>query len=251
MPQIVTLHSYRGGTGKSTAAANIALLAAAAGRRVAVVDTDIQTPDIHIFFGLDNLTSCRSLADYLTGRCEIADAVGAISPGGNGELYVVPARSRINEVNEILMRGYDVGLLREGFDELISTFDLDIVLLDTRSGMGNETIAAMAICNCLLVITRPDHLTTEARQTMPPASRLGNPSTSVVVNMVHEKMTDNTVRRHAEHIYGSPVIAMLPYCAELAALGSDGLFARDYPEHAIVSAYRQVAETILADPGRP
>src|SRR5205807_10067556 len=98
MRQIITLHSYRGGTGKSTAAANIALLTAASGRRVAVVDTDIQTPDIHIFFGLNDLSSCRSLADYLVGRCEIADAVGTISPDAyEGKLYVVPARSRINE----------------------------------------------------------------------------------------------------------------------------------------------------------
>jgi len=249
MPQIVTLHSYRGGTGKSTAVANIGLLAAASGCRVAVVDTDIQTPDIHFFFGLDHPTSCRSLADYLTGRCEIADAVGAVTPGGAGELFVVPARSRINEVNEILMRGYDVGLLREGFEELIDTFDLDIVLLDTRSGMGNETVAAIAICSSLLVITRPDHLTAEAGQTVSLARRLGNPDTSVVVNMVHDPGAGDTVRRRAEHVYGSPVIAMLPYCAELAALGSNGLFARDFPGHAIVSAYRQMVGALAT--GRP
>ena len=108
--------------------------------------------------------------------------------------HVVPARSRINEVNEILMRGYDVGLLREGFDELIEAFDLDIVILDTRSGMGNETVGAMAVCTSLLIITRPDHLTEEARESISLARRLGDPSAAVVVNMVPEAMPGDTVR---------------------------------------------------------
>jgi MinD-like ATPase involved in chromosome partitioning or flagellar assembly len=42
MPQIISIHSYRGGTGKSNITANLAALLAANGRRVGVVDTDIQ-----------------------------------------------------------------------------------------------------------------------------------------------------------------------------------------------------------------
>ena len=49
---IVSVHSYRGGTGKSNTTANLAALLALNGRRVGVVDTDIQSPGIHILFGL-------------------------------------------------------------------------------------------------------------------------------------------------------------------------------------------------------
>ncbi len=246
-PRIVTVHSYRGGTGKSTTAANAALLATAAGRRVAVVDTDIQSPGLHRFFGLGRFASCRSLADYLVGNCEIIDAVGSMPAGeSGGELWIVPARSRINEVNEILTHGYDVGLLREGFDALIEELALDVVFLDTHSGMGNETAVAVAVSTSLLVITRADHLTSEAGENISLARSLGDPVTSVVVNMVPEGMPVETVSEQAEHIYQSPVIATLPYCHEVAALGGDGLFALHNPEHEIVTAYQEMTAKVLA-----
>ena len=50
MAQIISIHSFRGGTGKSNTTANIAALLAAGGRRVGVVDTDIQSPGIHVLF---------------------------------------------------------------------------------------------------------------------------------------------------------------------------------------------------------
>jgi MinD-like ATPase involved in chromosome partitioning or flagellar assembly len=250
IPHIVTLHSYRGGTGKSTIAANVALLAAATGYRVAVADTDIQTPGLHRFFGLGQMSTCRSLADYLVGKCEMHDAAGAIPIGGSGgALFVVPARSRINEVNEILMRGYDIGLLREGFDNLAEGLGLDLVILDTHSGMANETVVAVAMSTSLLVITRADHLTSEVKENISIARRLAHPRVSIVVNMVPDGISQDAVTERAEQFYQSPVIAILPYSAEVAALGSDRLLVRDNPSHEIVSGYQHVTAKILAGAG--
>jgi MinD-like ATPase involved in chromosome partitioning or flagellar assembly len=180
----------------------------------------------------------------------MGDAAGSIPiDGSGGRLYVVPARSRINEVNEILTRGYDVGLLREGFDGLVEELGLDLVFLDTHSGMGNETAAAVAMCTSLLVITRADHLTAEVKENISLARRLGHPSVSVVVNMVPAGVTRDSVTSQAERFYQAPVIATLPYCAEVAALGSEGLLARDNPGHEFVSAYQGVTASILAGAG--
>ena len=52
MSRIVSIHSFRGGTGKSNTTANLAAILAASGRRVGVIDTDIQSPGIHVLFGL-------------------------------------------------------------------------------------------------------------------------------------------------------------------------------------------------------
>jgi len=41
MAKIISIHSFRGGTGKSNTSANVAALLATEGRRVGVVDTDI------------------------------------------------------------------------------------------------------------------------------------------------------------------------------------------------------------------
>jgi septum site-determining protein MinD len=73
MTRIVSLHSYRGGTGKSNLTANLATTIAMQGKRVGIIDTDIQSPGIHILFQLDEKMINRSLNDYLWGRCAIAD----------------------------------------------------------------------------------------------------------------------------------------------------------------------------------
>jgi MinD-like ATPase involved in chromosome partitioning or flagellar assembly len=48
MSRIISIHSFRGGTGKSNTTANVAALLAAEGLRIGVVDTDIQSPGIHV-----------------------------------------------------------------------------------------------------------------------------------------------------------------------------------------------------------
>ena len=71
MSKIISVHSFRGGTGKSNISANIASQLAQRGHRVGVIDTDIQSPGIHVLFGMDEEQIDRSLNDYLWGRCNI------------------------------------------------------------------------------------------------------------------------------------------------------------------------------------
>ncbi len=65
MSKIISVHSFRGGTGKSNTTANLATLLAAEGRRVGVIDTDIQSPGIHVLFGLHEEDMKYSLNDYI------------------------------------------------------------------------------------------------------------------------------------------------------------------------------------------
>src|SRR3954451_22333979 len=80
MSKIVSIHAFRGGTGKSNITANLAALMAAEGCRVGVIDTDIQTPGIHVLFDLDEQKPRRSLNDYLWGKCELQDTTYNVTP---------------------------------------------------------------------------------------------------------------------------------------------------------------------------
>ena len=64
MAQSISIHSFRGGTGKSNTTANIAALLAMQGRCVGVVDTDIQSPGIHVLFGMDEEEMTFSLTAF-------------------------------------------------------------------------------------------------------------------------------------------------------------------------------------------
>src|SRR5882757_8738219 len=48
--RIVTFYSYKGGTGRSMALANFAWLTAASGKRVLVIDWDLEAPGLHRYF---------------------------------------------------------------------------------------------------------------------------------------------------------------------------------------------------------
>ena len=74
MGKIVSIHSFRGGTGKSNVTANLAAQAAMQGKRVGIVDTDIASPGIHVLFGMDKDSMGKTMNDYLNGKCSIVDA---------------------------------------------------------------------------------------------------------------------------------------------------------------------------------
>jgi septum site-determining protein MinD len=94
---IISVHSFRGGTGKSNTTANLAAILAQRGRRVGVIDTDIQSPGIHVLFGLDGNSISSSLNDYLWGGRPIEEAAHDVTPngqlGGEGKIYLPPALS--------------------------------------------------------------------------------------------------------------------------------------------------------------
>ncbi len=119
MTQIISVHSFRGGTGKSNTTANLATLLAMEGKRVGIVDTDIQSPGIHVLFNLDESEMVHSLNDYLWGKCEIQEAAKDVTDKVGvdikGKIFLIPASMKAGEIARVLREGYDVGLLNDGF----------------------------------------------------------------------------------------------------------------------------------------
>src|SRR4051794_32334971 len=95
MGKIISIHSFRGGTGKSNTTANLAVLAARAGKRVGVIDTDIHSPGIHVIFGLKPDDFRYALNDYLWGRCRIDEAAYDMSANLAGDVPPASPRARL------------------------------------------------------------------------------------------------------------------------------------------------------------
>ncbi|MEU7164123.1 P-loop NTPase [Streptomyces morookaense] len=247
MARIIALHSHRGGTGRSSIAANLARLMADTGRRVALVDTDLQAPAAHVLLGVAPHSADRTLAGYLTGLCEIEEATVLLTAGfGDGELFLVPARAEASGIHEIIAQGYDVGLLREGFDRLAGCLQLDVLLLDTHAGISNETVAAVASADILLMVTRPCQLDLSgAGEATEFALRLNCPGRALVVNTVPPGTAAGPARRRAEAAYGLPARAVLPYVPEFACLAGDRLFAAAHPDHPLTARLTALIPALL------
>src|SRR5436189_50223 len=67
--KIITFYSYKGGTGRSMALANVAWILASQGKRVLIVDWDLEAPGQHRYFHPfiqdKNLTSSEGLIDLV------------------------------------------------------------------------------------------------------------------------------------------------------------------------------------------
>ena len=151
MPTIVSIHSYRGGTGKSNLTANLASSIVQQGRRAAVADADVQSPGLHVLFGMDPQQMGLTLNDYLYGRCSIEQAayevtskLGPDVPAG-GAFYLIPSSIKASEITRVLREGYEVNLLTDGFRQLMKAFRLDYLFLDTHPGLNEETLLSILL----------------------------------------------------------------------------------------------------------
>jgi MinD-like ATPase involved in chromosome partitioning or flagellar assembly len=251
MSKIISIHSFRGGTGKSNTTANVAMLLAAEGRRVAVVDTDIQSPGIHVLFGIDQATLNRTLNDYLWGRCRIEEAAHDVTPSlgvdFEGRTFLVPSSIQPADIAQVMREGYDVGLLNEGFRHLIEELELDALLLDTHPGLNEETLLSIAMSNALAIIMRPDSQDYEGTSvTVAVARKLGVPRMVLVVNKTPEIFDAAEVEARVEKTYDCEVAAVLPHSDELMVLSSEGIFALRHPDHPMTDLFRQIASRIMS-----
>jgi len=250
LSKIISVHSFRGGTGKSNTVANLSTVLALRGYRVGVIDADILSPGIHVLFGLDESRISFSLNDYLWGKCEIAQAAQDVTPQIDGEIpgriYLIPSSIKAGEIARILREGYDVGLLNDGFRELVDQLKLDALIIDTHPGLNEETLLSIAISDALVIVLRPDSQDYQGTSvTVEVARKLDVPRMVLIVNKTPQSFDSHDVRQRVEQAYGCEVLAVVPHSDEMMALASSGIFVLRFSDHPVSELYRQVAEGLM------
>jgi MinD-like ATPase involved in chromosome partitioning or flagellar assembly len=249
MSKIISIHSFRGGTGKSNTTANIAALLAMDGARVGVVDTDIASPGIHVLFNLDESDMAYSLNDYLWGKCTIEqaaqDVTGHVGGEIKGQIFLIPSSIKAGEIARILREGYDVGLLNDGFRDVIEKLKLDYLLIDTHPGLNEETLLSIAISNALVIIMRPDQQDYQGTAvTVDVAKKLDVPKMLMLINKTPSSLDFDDVRSRVEQIYNAKVAAVLPHSDEMMTLASSGIFSIRFPDHIVTKGLRSLVDQL-------
>ncbi len=249
MSRIISVHSFRGGTGKSNTTANLTALLAASGLRVGVVDTDIQSPGIHVLLGLEEDQMHHSLNDYLWGTCEIEDTAhdvtAKLGSSISGKIFLMPSSIKAGEIARVLREGYDVGLLNDGFQRAIEELDLDVLMIDTHPGLNEETLLSIAISDILVIILRPDNQDYQGTGvTVEVARKLDIQDMVLLVNKVPQVFDFNAVKQRVENAYSCEVAAVLPHSDEMMALASSGVFVLRYPDHPMTATFKKVVQRL-------
>ncbi|MCB8942489.1 MAG: MinD/ParA family protein [Ardenticatenaceae bacterium] len=256
MSKIVSIHSFRGGTGKSNTTANLASLVALAGKRVGIVDTDIQSPGIHVLFGLDGKKMGHTLNEYLRGECTIeavafsvgenpGDAPGRQKLAGK-DIWLIPSSIDGVEISRILRDGYDVNQLNKGMNTIRKSLNLDYLFIDTHPGLNDETLLSIAISDVLILIMRPDQQDFQGTiVTVDVAQSLDVPYLYLVVNKALSKYDFAQMKTDIEAVYNAPVAGILPLSEDMVDLASGDLFALRYPDHPWSQTLRGVAAKVM------
>jgi chromosome partitioning protein len=188
MASCIAFHSYKGGTGKTTIAANLAALLAKKGYRVFLLDLDVYAPSLHSYF---DKNPKKWINDFLNGSAEVGDIIVDLTPAVEGisnanahdkaenqtiagklwvgfsspkkeEIYRLEGGSGKQESSKIqLLRRFI--LLRE---QLISLHDADYIIIDTSPGIRYWSINALAVADTLFLTLKMGDLDIEGTRKM-------------------------------------------------------------------------------------
>lgn len=249
MTKIIPVHSFRGGTGKSNTTANVATAVAAMGQRVGIIDTDIQSPGIHILFNLSPKSVKKTLNDYLWNRCTLQETSYDVTPAPvkakKGQILLIPSSMDIAEISKILRDGYNVKRLQDGLKKVGEQLKLDYLFIDTHPGINEETLLSLSLAHTLVVILRPDQQDFQGTAVIVDiARRLNVNRLLLVVNRVPAKFIPEQVKEQVEKTYQAKVAALLPNSEEMMELASRDLFYLRYPDHVLSQAYQAIAQQI-------
>jgi len=252
MVKIVSLLSYRGGTGKSNLAANVAWLAARRGAKVAVLDTDLQSPGVHIVLQADMSRAVFTLSDFVAKRCQIQEVAIDLTESlglrdSGGRLWLLPSSMNVEAITRVIAEGYDAAHLNREMSTLVDSLGLDLLLIDSHPGLNRETLLTAAVSDVLLVLVRPDAQDFQGTAVITQVARkLHVPKTWLVATKVIDGVDPTAFAARIEEAFGSEVVASIPLLPGIARLGSAGVFAQREPDHPVVAVLQRLADQLLA-----
>lgn len=143
--KVIAITSGKGGVGKTTTTANLAVALASGGRKVVCIDGDIGLRNLDVVLGLENRI-VYDIVDVIEGRCRIRQAM--IRDKRLSELYLIPAAQTRDKT---AVSPSDMIRL---CNELRPEFDW--ILVDSPAGIERGFRNAIAPADFVLVVTNPE-----------------------------------------------------------------------------------------------
>ncbi len=186
---IVAVASGKGGVGKSTMTANLALALAAEGARVGILDADIYGPSQPMMMGL-------------SGRPESADGK-TMSPLVNHGVQVISIGFMVEPDQAMIWRGPMATQALEQLLRQTNWDDLDYLLVDMPPGTGDIALTLsqkVPLTGAIIVTTPQDIALLDARKGLKMFEKVGVPILGIVENMAVYHCPNCG---HSEHIFGA------------------------------------------------
>ena len=240
---IIAVASGKGGVGKSTTAANLALALAAEGARVGVLDADIYGPSQPMMMGINRRP------DSLDGK--------NMEPLENHGVQVMSIGFLVSQDEAMIWRG---PMATQALDQLLRQTnwrDLDYLIVDMPPGTGDIQLSLsqrVPMTGAVIVTTPQDIALLDAKKGIKMFEKVGVPILGIVENMAVHVCTNCG---HAEHIFGEgggkkmaadyqmDYLGALPLDMQIRLQADSGTptVVAD-PDGEVAQIYKQVARTV-------
>ncbi len=219
---VVGIHSGKGGVGKSTLTANLAVALAKQGFSVGLLDADVYGPSAPTLLGVG-------------GRAEVTADGDQIEPKEAFGVRMMSLGLLLPEEQALIWRG---SLVDDGLQQLFKDIDwgdLDILLVDLPPGTSDVhlAVARCVVMSGVITVTAPGQVSTDdVRRGLEMFADLSVPSLGLIENMA------GVTCRNCGHtgalfgyggaealsdLTGLPLLASLPFLPAVAAGSDQGL----------------------------
>ncbi|WP_029894504.1 Mrp/NBP35 family ATP-binding protein [Desulfohalovibrio reitneri] len=240
--------SGKGGVGKSTVAANIAMSLAQEGKKVGLLDVDVHGPSIPRLLGLQGKQP-QVVGESRMEPVQWERNLWVMSLG-----FLMP-----NDSEAVIWRGpMKIGVIRQ-FLAQTDWGELDYLVIDCPPGTGDEPLTVMQLLGPeaqAVVVTTPHMLSVDdVRRSITFVGHVGGRMLGVVENMSgfvcpdcgkqHEIFSSKGGEKLAAEM-GVPFLGRIPMDPELARAGDEGFnYGKVFPDTETAKAMRAVIEPIL------
>lgn len=235
--QVITLASGKGGVGKTTAVANIAVALALDGLKVACIDGDIGLRNLDVVMGLENRI-VYDIVDVIEGRCKLRQAM--IRDKHLPDLYLIPAAQTRDKT---AVSPSDMTRLCNDLRP-----DLDFILIDSPAGIERGFRNAIAPADRVLIVTNPEVSAVrdadrvigilEAEEKRSPALIINRLNASLVKQ--HDMLAPDDVL----DLLGIPVIGIVPEDETVIVSSNRGTPVAQDPKSRAGQAFRNIAKRL-------
>jgi septum site-determining protein MinD len=255
MGKIIAVHSYKGGTGKTSLAVNLAATYARRGKKVCLMDLDFRAPSLHALF--KDYKAEYWLNDYLNSVCEIDKVLIDASKdhGNGGKLMVALANPSTEAIRDMTAKDRKwemkaLGRLLALRSALLNDGDFDYLIFDTSPGLQYSSINAIVAADVVLVVTSLDVSDINGSQRMTSELYdLFEKKTGILINKVIADYLSSTeelkkFNKYIKSVYSLPILATIPCFCEVLRAAGDFIFSEEKPDHPFTETIENLATKV-------
>lgn len=237
MGEIIVIASGKGGTGKTTTAANIGTALANEGRLTVLVDMDMGLRNLDVALGLES-DIVYDISDIIDGTHTVDEVL--IRDTRYENLYFIPSPQTRGA------SGLDEEKFRSLWDTLRNRFDYCII--DAPAGVDGGFKYSLLGADRGIIVTVPETAALrDADRVISIMEDAGIENVSLVINCVREDLINSGVMMNVDvcmDILSIPIIGIVPYDTELLASGLKGEIAVSNSVSRAGKAFYNVAQRL-------